>query len=242
MRENDRENAGVRSSDALSSPAPCSCKREGGRCVDVYGGADPERVIGDAGGIMCSGMGLRDIAETFPPFVSFDSRKTSLIAAKSKPAWSGIVGVGSTSSPLPSAVSCLSKPFSVGGDEGPGDPVRSGNSSLGGRPSSVPSTSGTRDFLQYGVNEDADGGRETFCGGVTGFFFRPNHPLFCVASSSFTTIRSPLKSGSLNVLSVAVIRNRVWLSYLRFIKVVRRHGEAQLIHDQRHERSVAHVS
>ena len=125
---------------------------------------------------MCSGMGLRETAETFPPSVPFDSRKTSLIAAKSNPAWSGTVGVGSTASPLPSTVS--SKPFSVGGDRGLGDPVLSGDSSLGGRPSSVASTSGTEDFLLYGVNDDADGGRETFCGGVTGFFFRPNHPLF----------------------------------------------------------------
>jgi hypothetical protein len=152
---------------------------------------------------MCSGMGLRDTTETLP--VPFDSRKTSLIAAKSKPAWSGTVGASSTASPLPSAVS--SKPFSVGGDGGLGDPVRSGDSSLGGKPSSVAPTSGAGDFLLYGVNEDADGGRDTFCGDVTAFFFLPNHPLFSAVSLSVITTRSPLKSGSLNESSTVATQN-----------------------------------
>ena len=91
-----------------------------------------------------------------------------------------------------------------------------------------------------------DGGRETDWDVLDVFFFRPNQPFFSFSSPCLTTTRSPSKSGSCNVRqNISSYTGEITPrsdAYLRFVKVVCRDREAELIKDERHECPVAHVS
>lgn len=110
----------------------------------------------------------------------------SLIASKSNPAFDGS---GVSNSSVPGGVS---EPSAFGGEGGVDRcSVRAGRSS-----SALASL-----FDEVGgvflAKEETVGGRDTFCGVEGAFFFRENQPFLAgKSSSSRTTIRSSVKSGS----------------------------------------------
>lgn len=61
------------------------------------------------------------------------------------------------------------------------------------------------DVLEVFV-DDADGGRETFS-----VFFLENHPFFLFLSSSVSTMRSPVKSGSCQAITPSVARRGLYM-------------------------------
>ena len=118
-----------------------------------------------------------------------------MIALRSKPACFGIFATGSLGGVGGRSVGVVSAP-----DEG----VFSGSEdpSLGGRSSSSSTVAGTADATALPIgrllaNVAVEGGRTTCDLGPSLIFLRPNQPpLFC-SSSSVTTTRSSVKSGSL---------------------------------------------
>jgi hypothetical protein len=166
------------------------------------------------------------------------------MAPKSKPARSGICGVESLSSPTLSITSEDSTTAASCDDEG-----REMGSSRGGKSLlSTPSVSADIVGLLYGVNEPDDGGREVLAFETAGGLFRANQHFFFEVPSSRTTTRSSVKSGCCIIHSTDLRQSREWkrrivmILYLRFIKVVSKDREAELIQNERHEGPITHMT
>lgn len=143
----------------------------------VCGGADSERCVGGStGGTLCTlnSSGLSSALSII-----------SLIALRSKPACFGRSILDRVASPLGSLTR------SSDGNDTSEFSVRGGSSSS--RRSDL-----EFGFLREEPSDAPDGGRDTVAGEdiTDDFFLRENQPFFCCISSSLTTIRSSLKSGS----------------------------------------------
>ena len=125
---------------------------------------------------------------------------------------------------------------------GAGEDILGGRSSL---TSSSPALLGELLISFFRLAEvTAEGGRTTCFCGVVLVFFRENHPDFFLLSSSRTTIRSSVNSGSYirwikhaESITKNRMRTNLWL-----VKVIRKHRKAKLIKNQRHESPITHMT